>query len=517
MPSNFEQFIQQLEEAVDLLESSLAIELQPLALTETLDNLVDTQSLLSRCDDICLRYDENKPTIRIIHHLACSGGESLTQSISAMPNTYLLSEVHPYVDLSDSFSTSDISKAVSNAKTPLSKKLLEELFVLNIKKIHKHLQQLGCELVIRDNAYFDYLYNDSVLNKSIVSLLEKEFNIVSVVLYRDAIDSYASLAKAGFYGGKNWAFDDYCKRVNAFLDDYSDADLYKYEALQKNEKKIIEKITMSLNITFSDIFDLVKDDLNFKQIDTWKPNDFDHYNTQLETIPSIQIMGESKHFIELQKRVKDKDKRLILIATMPRSGSTWLFNCVCEIHKVAGEKFYSSWIEDYDPSNNSKIHIVKIHQPEYRLSLQADLILSSRRDIRDVVGSLIRMGWVNKSEEKVLKSVSYLIGTVHPFWYEKSTLEIDYYELKNNAKDVITSVNRCLRLNLADKELNTIEHYLSNLVPPKKYDKNTQLHPNHIANKLINYSELLGKDLNDKIGKLAEGWLHEFGFSSKKD
>jgi hypothetical protein len=291
--TNFEYFKQQLDGAVELLESSEIVEKKAIVLPNKIENSIDTQSLLDRCESICHKYEQSKPTIRIIHHLACSGGTLLSECIAAMPNVYLLSEIHPYTDCNNNFSSLNIVKSTINAKIPLVKKLSEKSFVLNIKNIYQHVQKIGGELVIRDNAYFDYLYKDTVTNKSIVRLLEKEFNIISVVLYRDAIDTYDSLANEEFYGGVKLNFDEFCERTTNFLTDYSTADLYKYETLKYKENITIKKISQSLKIKFNELYDLIKSELCFKQFDTWQINKIDCHNSKLDNTASSKVITES--------------------------------------------------------------------------------------------------------------------------------------------------------------------------------------------------------------------------------
>ncbi len=86
MSSSFELFKKQLDDSVELIEQSTVSELGEINLPSNLDDIVDTSSLLARCDSICDKYESRKPTIRVIHHLACSGGTLFSKCISAMPN-----------------------------------------------------------------------------------------------------------------------------------------------------------------------------------------------------------------------------------------------------------------------------------------------------------------------------------------------------------------------------------------------------------------------------------------------
>jgi hypothetical protein len=515
LTSNFENFTKQLDEAVDLLENSSIVKKTTLVLPNNMDSLIDTQSLLERCNSVCMKNVDDKPTIRIIHHFPCSGGALLTECLSVMPNVFIVSEIHPLSKSYNVYSPSDLARSIINANIPSPKNISEKLFLSNIKAIHKHVELIGGELVIRDNAYYDYLYGESVTGKTIVNLLEKDFNVISVVLYRDAIDTYASFIKETFQGEVVLSFDDFCKRTTHFLSDYKEAEIFRCEALESREEETVESIARSLDIKFSELYKLIKHEPNYQQLDSWKANEIDSYNSKLDTKPTNKEIGESNEFITLQKITKDKNKIVILIATMPRSGSTWLYNCVCEIHKLAEKEFYSCWIDKYDPTNDAPIHIVKAHNPEWYLSSQADFIISSRRDVRDVVGSLIRMGWANK--EQATGTVERLINTVHPFWYSKSDIEINYPDINAIPEEVITSLCQLFNINLNEHEVNSIKTYLNSLKSPDIFDEKTQLHPHHRANDGMNYSEFVGEDLYADIENISAEWLNRFNYVTKSD
>ena len=67
------------------------------ALSNTL-SASNAESLLAQCEQ-ALGDVNTKPKLRIIHHLACSGGTLISKCISALPNVYLLSELHPTTTL----------------------------------------------------------------------------------------------------------------------------------------------------------------------------------------------------------------------------------------------------------------------------------------------------------------------------------------------------------------------------------------------------------------------------------
>ena len=100
MLSNFQLFKKQLDESLDLVDAALGADGgAPFEVPENIDSFPDTQSLLARCESACKKHEKGKPTIRIIHHFACSGGTLISRCLSSMPNVFLLSEVHPHSEL----------------------------------------------------------------------------------------------------------------------------------------------------------------------------------------------------------------------------------------------------------------------------------------------------------------------------------------------------------------------------------------------------------------------------------
>ncbi len=119
---------------------------QNMELTTT-DFVNEAESLLQRCDAVCKEYDV-KPTIRIIHHFACSGGSLISKCISALPNVYLLSEVHPYSDLhfySDRpvYRPSDIISLSKYARIPEIAELSSKIFKESVTSVFRHVEELG--------------------------------------------------------------------------------------------------------------------------------------------------------------------------------------------------------------------------------------------------------------------------------------------------------------------------------------------------------------------------------------
>ncbi len=260
MVSNFEYFKQQLDDAVELLESSDIVEKKAIALPNKLDNLVDTQSLLARCESVCNKYESNKPTIRVIHHLACTGGTLISKCISALPNVFLLSEVHPNSKLFPNeggpvYLPSDISSLCKYANIPHQSSLANEIFLGSINQVYEHVKKNGGTLVLREHTHSDFHVGEKATDTpSVRRILSDKFNIRSLLTIRDPIDSYLSLLNNNWKHFSPCNFEEYCARIIKMHDCYKYTDVIRYEDFVDSPEEMIEKVCDVLELTYSELF-----------------------------------------------------------------------------------------------------------------------------------------------------------------------------------------------------------------------------------------------------------------------
>ena len=215
MESNIKQFKQQLDEAVELVEGSgLLSKLGKAHIANTIcdtrrldsnlsnlaDSFIASESLLSRCDSIRKKHSNTKPTIRVLHHLACTGGTLISKCISALPNVFLLSEAHPNNPnlrfSSPIYSPSDITKLAYYSGVPKHSELADEIFNSSIDKLYEHVEKLGGVLVIREHTHSDYNTEAAMPAKSkVVDLLEARYEVKSVLDYEGTVSKLCFFKK----------------------------------------------------------------------------------------------------------------------------------------------------------------------------------------------------------------------------------------------------------------------------------------------------------------------------------
>lgn len=220
------------------------------------DSLANNQSLLERCKAVTQQDTSNKkPTLRIIHHFACSGGTLIAKCIAAQPNVFLLSELHPTTRLGlntekASYTPRDIITQAMYGRVPEVDSLAEKIFTQNIIETEKHVRRLGGYLVIRAHSHADYCTEKPAPEvDTITRLLEPYFNLKHLVTVRNPIDSFISLIENGWVELKTDSFDEYCGQLLNFLKPFEKSRIIKYEEFVADPEENLNKIAHDLDIS----------------------------------------------------------------------------------------------------------------------------------------------------------------------------------------------------------------------------------------------------------------------------
>lgn len=225
------------------------------------------ESLIDRCKAVSDSNSYKKPTIRVIHHFACSGGSLISKFLSAMPNSYLLSEVHPSTDFhinrnKPHYAPTDLVSLMRFAGIEDAQQLSEDIFRLSVKKINENLISLGSHLILRDHTHADFCVENAPMSSSVIDCLCSDYNIRNIVTIRNPIDSYLSLINNGWVHFRPSSFDEYCSRLCKMLDVYKTVPTFKFEDIVESPISRMKEITQCLNLAFSedfiDIFDAIK-------------------------------------------------------------------------------------------------------------------------------------------------------------------------------------------------------------------------------------------------------------------
>lgn len=252
-PINLKILQHELQQALDLInQKSTAGQSTTLVDTEGLNN---TQSLLERCAEVVCQSDSSaKPILRVIHHFACSGGTIISKCIAAQPNVFLLSELHPTTTLGwdrkhASYTPRDIVTQAMYGRLPKVTELAEKIFVQSIIETEKHVRDLGGSLVIRSHSHADFCTDANIPKvDTLTRLLKPHFKLINLVTVRNPIDSFLSLQQMDWVHFTPNSFDEYCRRLLAFLEPFSEDQILKYEDFVERPETGLSAVADKLSI-----------------------------------------------------------------------------------------------------------------------------------------------------------------------------------------------------------------------------------------------------------------------------
>jgi hypothetical protein len=189
--------------------------------------------------------------IRMIHHLSATGGTLISRCLAAMPNVVLLSELHPLTASRVPFYPLDpLGQIATNYRGLLpSDKQMYALFRERLSPVQDMCRRHGKSLVLRDHSHSDYL-TDLPPGTRLVDALRGHYALRQIVTIRNPIDSWLSMRESGF-DSQLTGFEQYCERYLRFLDDYSDAAIWRYEDFVADPDQVLRAMCKELDLSFA--------------------------------------------------------------------------------------------------------------------------------------------------------------------------------------------------------------------------------------------------------------------------
>lgn len=249
----------ELQAALDILDDYQLDEFHN-STTDLTSRLVisETDSLLARCEQVVKQYEKSeRPTVRIIHHFACSGGTLISKCIAALPCVYLLSELHPLTRLGidfdrPSYTPRDLITQAHYGRVPDIDPLAEQVFIDDVKNTEKHVRQYGGKLVIRAHSHADFCVDGTPQTETVSRILSRIFQINNLVTVRNPIDSFLSLRERGWVHFTPDSFNEYCQRLSTFLDGFNKSEIVKYENFVTEPKKVLSHCANILGLEYNE-------------------------------------------------------------------------------------------------------------------------------------------------------------------------------------------------------------------------------------------------------------------------
>lgn len=193
-------------------------------------------TLLEQCVAMCASGDAVRiEPVRLLHHLACTGGTLIAACLSSMPNVQMLGELDPLSPLPPPgrrprFAPTDMITHLRQGTRPVDPALYAEVFRAELRVVHGGCTRQGLRLVLRNHAHSQYCTGaDPAAREPLRALLPTELPQRGAVTVRDPRDSFASLRLNRWVQFQPDSFNAYCQRYLRFLDDHADLPYLRYE------------------------------------------------------------------------------------------------------------------------------------------------------------------------------------------------------------------------------------------------------------------------------------------------
>jgi hypothetical protein len=196
---------------------------------------------------------EPRPVLRILHHMARSGGTIISRCLGAMDRVVLLSEIHPLgaqiynpldqaSDWYELLTKTDITLASS---TTLG-------FADAIMLIEKRCRERGDQLVLRDWSHLDYTgvpFTRPVGHSRLVQALEPHFRLLRFATVRHPLDQWLSMNRQAVMHGKIKP-SVFLAGARAFARMAMDTGFVRYEDFTAEPDDALERICAGLDLQF---------------------------------------------------------------------------------------------------------------------------------------------------------------------------------------------------------------------------------------------------------------------------
>ena len=309
MKKDVQQFIDYLDDAMHLLDG------YPASNQPTLNNqMTDIPpehfdlAFFEKWPEFYESEAHQKPPVRIIQHLSCTGGTLISKCVAAMPNVSILSEISPlsqlHIGLNPKFSPTDLVYLAAHGKFPLMDELSEKIFKADVDVITTHSKQLGKYLVIREHCHSTYLVGELPEEyKTVRTFLKDEYRILATLTVRHPVDSYLSLVNNGWTHFNPPTIDEYCKRYLLFIEHNDALSIYKYEDFVNDPKKEMKLLCETLELPFNEDFQVVFE-LNKISGDSGRSSNTIEKRTRREIDEKLRNeLNESANYIQLCERL----------------------------------------------------------------------------------------------------------------------------------------------------------------------------------------------------------------------
>lgn len=181
------------------------------------------------------KADLARQPVRLLLHLACTGGTLIARAVQAQRGVCLLSEVDPYSDLQVNrkktrFAPSDIINLARDPIPELDNATIGRMFMASLAELHAYLCERGRPLVLRVHSHSQFFTDvEPDSRPSVPSLVGGGFPILQAVTIRHPLDTFLALRHNKWFHFAPFTLHEYCNRTLAFMESVEGVPRLKYE------------------------------------------------------------------------------------------------------------------------------------------------------------------------------------------------------------------------------------------------------------------------------------------------
>jgi len=195
--------------------------------------------------------------VRMVHHMACTGGTLFARSLNAQPNTFVLSEVDPLstiqlATMRSRFAPTDPILMARVALLPVSDEVAVEMFRASVDVLRARLDRQGRHLILRGHAHSQFCTEqDWAARPTLIEMFAETCNTASIVTVRHPLDSWLSLIQNNWKPFEPFTIDEYAHRYHAFLDRHTAPPMFKYENFVNDPDAQMRQICEALELNYN--------------------------------------------------------------------------------------------------------------------------------------------------------------------------------------------------------------------------------------------------------------------------
>lgn len=195
-----------------------------------------------------------------------------------------------------------------------------------------------------------------------------------------------------------------------------------------------------------------------------------------------------------------------------------MFNAARLILGLKYKYVYSAWVDDFniDSHLSNDISLIKLHSENDLVRKSADTIISTHRDLRDVVLSMQSMGWIDMGQAY---EVAAQARNYHEYWSQFAKIDLAYEDIFSNRTQALGIVADTLEVEITAEQIKIVDDAI-----PKEgktfncngYDPSSLLHRGHMTSgSLKRWTKELPKDIAEGIWLRHGDWLKTHGYRKR--